>query len=165
VSVRVYYDTCVFLLQRNTAHPQCVACAELLDVSRIKWSVLYGELSRSEAPIGELLDAFEIACAQAGVQVNYISVDRAQEAAKVNSSLKRHLKKFGFHGRDWKHLMAALAGKTQLLLTDDRDFWNPAAKAAAGRPPDGPVRQLIRKRLGIGIELPSSGLQFLQHPT
>ncbi len=156
----VYYDTCIFLLQGNTAHPQCRACAALLEFPKISWTVAYGELSLHEAYIQELVREFEVQGALNGVTIVPVSMTAAEATAREHTSLKRSLRLLGFQGRDWKHLMAATWAEVDRLLTDDPDFWDPISKRVKDRhPKDGRVRRLIRKELGIGVNLPTDWLE------
>ena len=155
----IYYDTCIFLLQCNRNHRECDACAILLDSRHIQWTVAYSALSRHEAPIGELLDAFEIQCALNGAKVLQVTLDHSAALTKEYLALKKSLAQCGPTSRDWKHLMAATWAGASTFLTDDRDFWDPASKRKKGtHPRNGRVRRLIRRDLGIVVHLPSSWL-------
>lgn len=151
-----YYDTCVFVLRLNAAHSECNACSALLDPAKITWTISYGELSGDEAPIKEVLEMFEVVCAQNGIDISCISKTAAASSGKDMLALKKKLRLFGLSGRDWKHLTAAVCARATDLITDDRDFWDPASKSTkAKHPKDGPVRKLIRDECAILVELPS----------
>jgi len=152
-----FYDTCVFILSLNESHRECLACQALLDVALIKWVIAFGEISKSESTISEFLDSFEVTCAQNGVNVISVSSRQADKFAKSIQGLKKKLRLLGFGGRDWKQLSGAASVKATTLITDDRDFWDPASKRGHTHPQDGPVRRIIKAECKIDVELPSTG--------
>ena len=157
-----YYDTCVFELQWNSAHEQSAACQALVDVPRIRWTVAFGEISMSEAPIREWLDAFEIQCALQGVAARRVRADEAATVARHRRQLGKRLRQLGLGAYDWKHLCGAAAVSADALVTDDRDFWDPAAKRTGQRPTDGPVCRAAWDEFGITIERPSTAAPRLR---
>lgn len=156
MSTALYYDTCVFGHHLNPTHPESESCTLLLDVSKIKWTVYFGEVSRVELKIGEYIDAFETQCALHGISVACVPLKTADATAKQHRGLKKRLTLLGFRGPDWKHLMGAVSAAVQYLLTADRDYWSPAAKATRKSktvPQD--VLRLIRDETGVRVSLPS----------
>jgi hypothetical protein len=128
----------------------------LLDIALIRWIVAFGEISKSESTISEFLDSFEVTCAQNGVNAICVSSRQADKFAKSIQGLKKKLRLLGFGGRDWKQLSGAASVKANTLITDDRDFWDPASKKTHNHPQDGRVRRLIKAECKIDVELPST---------
>lgn len=153
-----YYDTCVFVHQFNDAHPESLACRSLLDAGSISWVVSFSEISASEAPISEFLEAFEVSCAVAGVVCQRVPMTATQKHARMIHANKAQLEALGFGGRDWKHLASALAAGSARIITDDRDFWDPGTKANRTKPTSGPVKTYIKKTFNILVQWPTEAV-------
>ena len=155
-----YYDTCIFLYSLNHQLAEHDMCQHLVDPGRITWTVSFSpELSKAEATIGEYLERFEIECARQGVDLRPMPTATGAAAAKKHLALKKTLNKYGFSGKDWRHLMAAVAAKVQVLVTVDKDYWDPRNKA---QPHAGArlerVKNTIESSLPIEVRLPSEFL-------
>jgi Mn2+/Fe2+ NRAMP family transporter len=83
-----YYDSCIFLTALNTTHRQHKACAAITTPERISWVVwVCRDLIGSETTATELVNAFEVGCAFAGVIVAHANLDEARAlAAKHKTS-------------------------------------------------------------------------------
>ena len=156
-----YYDTCVFLESFNRGHKEYEACIRLLNTEQITWSVRFcAELCSGESSIGEYISNFEINCVMNGIEAINIPISNAKKTSKKYPTLKRTLNQKGFGGRDWTHLMAAVASESQVFCTTDLDFWDPANKRTA----KAKVRRIAVQReiesiLPIRIYLPSEALE------
>lgn len=160
-----YYDTCVFLSAANPAAPEAPSCRAFVNVPAISWPVVVSDVSNLDGSMIEFLDQFEVSCARYGVELTRVSLQEVNATQRRYLPLKYRLRRLGFEGKDWKHLMAAVYGDAQWLLTTDRDFWDPKCKATRGHPKDGVVRREILTHLGVTVDLPSrSCLRFQIRP-
>jgi hypothetical protein len=155
-----YYDTCIFLQSQNDEHKEHEACRQLIDTSRISWTVSCClELSAAESTVEEYLNQFEIGCALHGVDLRRISLGAAKAVSKENRGLEKSLRLQGFTGNDWNHLMAAVAVESMVLLTTDPDYWDPRNKSQPkAKKQLVEVKRVIEATLPIKIRLPSEVL-------
>lgn len=155
----VYYDSCIFMQASNHAHSECTACGKLLTPSFLSWEVIFcRELTVAETSksVGELVEFFEISCAQQGVIARNCEWSQANRLRKKHKATRKKLESLGLQGHDFNHLMCAVHESAEAIATTDMDFWDPKIKGAKKqkKPPER-VRKLIKASLQIEVILPS----------
>jgi hypothetical protein len=128
-----YYDSCIFLNAHNKTHRQHHACAAITAPENVTWLVwICRELIASETTAIELVNAFEVGCALAGVIVAHSHLVGARALAAKHKSHKQQLKKLQLKDRDFTHLMCAVSSGAEALATVDPDFWDATNKRNPG---------------------------------
>ena len=129
---RVYYDSCIFLHALNPENLEHHACNLVLDRTRISWVVCCSsELSISETNERDFIGYLLLEWATYGIDVVDVPFALAQREAQNHLQQKRALRLLGFTGRDFKHLMAAVTARAEMVCTADADFIDPKNKAGA----------------------------------
>lgn len=148
-----FYDTVVFVLSLNTGDKDCPHCQALLDTSQINWSLAFSAISRAEAPIGELLDAFVTQCAFQGVDLREIDMPTITKSMKDKQNIKKRLTQTGMASRDIKQAFAASAAGCRAFITRDWDFKNPKNKVTrSGK--NNTTQNEILKEFNLHVCLP-----------
>jgi hypothetical protein len=151
-----YYDSCVFIRSCDVRSPDCAACQALLDPAQIAWRVALSDLCAAESMMKEYVEQFEIQCISLGLEFTHVTMAEIQVAAKTRTALKKRLSNLGCAGRDWKHIMAAVAAAVEVIVTTDNDFSNPKDKARRGKSGTAPVEALLRSELSLVVLSPTA---------
>ena len=158
---RAFYDTVVFLLSLNQADPDHASCRSLLDVDSgtITWCITLSVITRAEATLDEYLDQLEQRSAMQGVDWREVQEDDIRAAMRRNRAVKERLERAGMQSRDIKQAFAAAWAQAVVLVTRDRDFFDPQDKGRRGRKKRGTaVSDLLREQLAIEPMFPAEAL-------
>lgn len=161
---RAFYDTVVFALSLNTSDPDYAPCSSLLDVDggAITWCIVISSITRAEASLREYLDQLELRCVAQGVAWMEVHQDQVSEALRAKRALKPRFEQAGMQSRDIKQIFAAAWARAEVLVTRDRDFFDPKDKRKKGKASLGTsVAKLLRDELGIAPLLPADALERL----
>lgn len=88
--------------------------------------------------------------------------DQVSEALRAKRALKPRFEQAGMLSRDIKQIFAAAWARAEVLVTRDRDFFDPKDKRKKGKASLGTsVAKLLRDELGIRPLLPADALERL----
>lgn len=133
MSKSAYYDSCIFLNALNKTHKEYASCLAITTPSNIKWTIwVCIDLVSAETTAAELVSAFEISCALAGVILVHTQLTEAKKLSANHKNEKAKLKKLQLKDRDFLHLMCAVSSEADYLITVDADFWDAKNKANPG---------------------------------
>ena len=123
----------------------------------ISWAVcIFPGLIAGESTIKEYVEQFEVGCIRNGIEVRRVGEAEVGAEARKHVDLKKKLRQHGFVGRDWRHLMAAVAAKARVLVTVDEDFWDPENKSQRkSKRRLVRVKSMIEAELEVKVRLPS----------
>jgi predicted nucleic acid-binding protein len=162
---RAFYDTVVFVLSLNADDGDHPSCRDLLDIEGggVTWCIVLSAITRGEATLHEYLSQLEQRCAAQGVEWRQVEQEHIKEAMKRSRAVKERLEQAGMQSRDIKQAFAAAWANAALLVTRDRDFFDPKDKGRRGKRGRGSsVRDLLRGELSVEPLFPADALTRLR---
>jgi predicted nucleic acid-binding protein len=162
---RAFYDTVIFALSINQADEDHDPCRALLDVDSgaITWSIVLSVITRGEATLHEYLDQLEQRCAMQGVEWLEVRQEDLGEVMRKKRATKARLEQAGMHSRDIKQAFAAAWARAAVLVTRDRDFFDPHDKSRRGKKTRGTaVHDVLRDELSVHPMFPADALRRLR---
>lgn len=151
-----YYDSCVFGNALNPTWNEHLDCQRITDAGAITWRVcICTELTLCEVTFGDFVEQFLVQCGLHGVDVYDVPKFGIKRVAKKFVQHKAALHNYGFCGRDWKHLCAALVIPCDYLVSTDEDFFDPANKRVKNGSGNR-VERYIRRHCAVTVRKPSA---------
>lgn len=162
---RAFYDTVIFALSINRADADHDHCRALLDVDSgtITWCLVLSVITRGEASLHEYLDQLEQRCAMQGVEWLEVRQEDIGDVMRKKRAVKAQLEQAGMQSRDIKQAFAATWARAAVLVTRDRDFFDPQDKGRRGKKTRGTtVRDVLRDELSVHPMFPADALDRLR---